>query len=154
MMRWLDKLTGGWDVCVVWLSRSWRFFASDTKADGLWWRLQVSYINGVQDLADQYADNIQVVEQGNGYSSVQVDKVVIPVGLSLFPYYQWDNGLMLGAGIGPFMYLWANGTDTYTHWQLPLSVTLGYTLFPNQAISPTSAPVPPITWPVALLRQQ
>jgi hypothetical protein len=112
------------------------FPAGAARADEFWWRLQVNYINGVQDLADQYAANIEAVEGGYGYDYVEVDTLVIPVGISLFPYYQWDFGLMLGAGVGPFMYLWAEGSETYTHWQLPLSVSVGYVLFPKGPVSP------------------
>jgi hypothetical protein len=107
------------------------FPLSTASAGGFRFRLLLSYVDGVQDLADIYEDDIEA-----SYSYVDVDTTVWPVGISLFPYYQWDNGLMLGAGIGPFIYLWADGWDKdYTHWQLPTSFNVGYAFGPDNPIS-------------------
>lgn len=99
-------------------------------------RLQLSYVSGLEDLADQYEDNIEVAES-EVFDIVDVDTFVWPVGISLFPYYQWDNGLMVGAGIGPFMYLIAEGyvEDDYDHWQVPLSACVGYVFGPDNPVS-------------------
>ena len=91
------------------------------SADEFWFRVQVSYLSGFSDLVDQYKDNIDADVSWS-----------VPVGISLFPHYQWDNGLQLGVGIGPAMIIMGDAT----HWEVPLSLTLGYTLFPDKAISP------------------
>jgi len=90
----------------------------------------------MDDLADQYEDNIEV-QESVFFDYVEVDTYVWPVGLSASGYYQWDNGLMLGAGAGPFMYLLAEGwvQDDYVHWQVPVNATIGYVLWPDEPIS-------------------
>ncbi|HNS19035.1 MAG TPA: outer membrane beta-barrel protein [Sedimentisphaerales bacterium] len=106
------------------------------RAGDLRFRLHLSYVNGIYDLVDQYEDNIE--EEGSGgWIETDVDTFVWPVGIAASGYYQWDNGLTLGAGLGPFMYIiaesWAD--DDYVHWQLPVNVTVGYVLAPNDPVS-------------------
>lgn len=100
-------------------------------------RLGIDYLSRFDNLADRYEDNIRVGQERSS-RAVDVDSVAVPVGISLFPYYQGDNGVTLGAGIGPFAYLFTADPDHghFTHWQLPLSVTLGYTFFQNGPVSP------------------
>jgi hypothetical protein len=117
-------------LCVVCLP------AGTARGGDLRFRLQLSYVSGMQDLADQYEDNIEI-EEGEYFDYVDVDTFVWPVGISASGYYQWDNGLMLGGGLGPFMYLIAEGwaEDDYVHWQLPVNATVGYVLGPNEPVS-------------------
>ena len=115
---WMSKM--GLAVLVLMVLAA--FSASPALADGMRFRLHFSYVSGLQDLADAYEDAIEAVEP-----FTDVDSTVFPVGISLFPYYQWDSGLFLGAGIGPFIYLWAEGDDDdFTHWQIPVSFNVGY----------------------------
>jgi len=90
----------------------------------------------MDDIADLYEDNIEV-EEGRYFDYVDVDTFVWPIGISGSGYYQWDNGLTLGAGIGPFMYLIAEGwaDDDYIHWQVPVNATVGYVLGPDEPVS-------------------
>ena len=93
---------------------------------GFRFRLAFTYVDGFQDLVDQYEDNL---EREFG---VNVDDASIwPVGISLFPYYQWDNGIMAGAGIGPFIYIYGDAD----HWQLPVSFNIGYVVGPDNPVS-------------------
>jgi hypothetical protein len=111
-----------------------------TADAGMRFRANVSYVSGMQDLLDQYEDNIEA-EYGLDFDS----SFLWPVGISIFPYYQWDNGLMLGGTVGPFMYIYGEVSgyggfedidETYTHWQIPLSATIGYVFNPEGAVSP------------------
>ncbi len=117
-------------VCVLCLS------VDAARAGDLRFRIHLSYVNGIYDLVDQYEDNIEA-EEGEYFDYVDVDTFVWPVGISGSGYYQWDNGLTLGAGLGPFMYIiaesWAD--DDYVHWQLPVNATVGYVLAPNEPVS-------------------
>jgi hypothetical protein len=111
------------------------FSIDSALADGFRFRLNLSYVNGVQDLVDQYEEDIEIAESDE-FFDVDVDTWVWPVGVSLFPYYQWDSGLLFGAGIGPFMYIVGDGwADDYSHWQLPLSANIGYVFAPDDPVS-------------------
>jgi len=117
-------------MCVVCLP-------SATAEGGLRFRLALSYVNGVYDLVDQYEDNIEY-EESDDWTETEVDSFVWPVGMSAGAYYQWENGLTVGAGIGPLMYIVAEGwgtVDDYYHWQIPLNATVGYVLGPNEPVS-------------------
>jgi len=92
----------------------------------------ISYVSGFEDVLDQYEDNLEIELLNKGYSYVDVDTTYIPVGLSLHPYYQWDDGFRLGARIGPGMIIYGD----VDHFQLPLSVTAGYTFMPDGPVSP------------------
>ncbi|MBN1506053.1 MAG: outer membrane beta-barrel protein [Sedimentisphaerales bacterium] len=121
---------------------------SSPATAGMRFRLGISYINGLSDLADQYEDNLEtIVEEEVGVDlDLDADTIVIPIGLTLFPYYQWDFGLMLGPSIGPFMFIWEQVSyddyrtgdswdESYTHWQLPVSMNVGFVLGPEYPVS-------------------
>jgi opacity protein-like surface antigen len=117
-------------------------FTTGVAGAGFRFRVHVNYISGVEDLADTYEES---VEAETGVDLDELDTFVIPVGIALSPYYQWDSGLMLGGEVGPFMFLYTqvetigffeDEEDTFTHWQLPVNVTIGYNFFPNGPVSP------------------
>ncbi|MFC1603618.1 outer membrane beta-barrel protein [Planctomycetota bacterium] len=102
------------------------FMTGSAMAGGMRWPIGISYVNGFTDLADQYEDNLQA----DGYSTLSADP--FPVGISFQPYYQWDDGLRIGVGVGPIMII----TGDVDHFQLPFSVTAGYTFMPDGPVSP------------------
>ncbi len=102
------------------------FLTGSTAANEMRWAIGVSYISGFGDLVDQYEDNLDA----EGYWTFTAEN--IPIGISLHPYYQWDEGLRIGGGIGPAMLIYGDRD----HFQLPLSLTVGYTLGPNEPVSP------------------
>lgn len=89
-------------------------------------RLAFTYVDGLSDLVDLYEDNLE-----QEYGVTVDDASIWPVGISLFPYYQWDNGLMAGAGIGPFILIYGDAD----HWQLPVSANIGYVVGPDNPVS-------------------
>ena len=95
-------------------------------AGGMRWPIGISYVSGFEDVADQYEDNLQA----EGYWTS--DTEILPVGISFQPYYQWDEGLRVGGGVGPIMMIYGDRD----HFQLPLSVTAGYTFMPDGLVSP------------------
>ncbi len=141
MMRRLDRgMTRVGLVCLV--AGAIVVFTAGVAGAGFRFRVHVNYVSGVQDLADAYEDSI---EAETGVSLDEIDTLVIPVGIALAPYYQWDNGLMLGGEVGPFMFLYTDVQtfgffedvdETFTHWQLPVNVTIGYNFFPDGPVSP------------------
>jgi hypothetical protein len=124
------KWTGKMGIVVLMFVGLAAFSTRPAQADGMRFRLNFSYVSGLQDLADAYEEDIEAAEP-----FTEVDSTVIPVGISLFPYYQWDSGLFLGAGIGPFIFLWAEGDDDYTHWEIPVSFNVGYVFGPDNPVS-------------------
>lgn len=102
------------------------FLTGSAMAGEMRWPIGISYVNGFGDLTDQYEDNLQA----EGYWTLSVDPW--PVGISLQPYYQWDDGFRLGAGFGPIMMIYGDRD----HFQLPVSVTAGYTFVPDGPVSP------------------
>jgi hypothetical protein len=85
------------------------------------WRFPVgaSYVSGFADVNDIYEGNLKGEE-------IEGDTGYIPVGLTFQPYLQLDNGLRLGAGIGPCVALL--GDASYT--EIPININAGYTLKP------------------------
>ncbi len=129
--KWMRKVS----LAVLLLVVLATFSARPAQADGMRFRLLFSYVSGLQDLADAYEEDIEIAEAGP-FTEVDVDTFVWPVGISLFPYYQWDSGLFLGAGIGPFIFFFGEGfEDDYFHWQVPVSFNVGYVFGPDEPVS-------------------
>jgi hypothetical protein len=99
------------------------------------YRVAISYVDGLNDLADRFEDNL-VVEEVGASGTADVDTFIMPVGITLFPYYQWNNGFLVGPAIGPFTLVLVEGLeeDRY-YWQLPLSVNFGYVFAPDDPVS-------------------
>jgi len=83
------------------------------------------YVSGLNDVVDVIEHNLEE----RGYS---VDTFKWPIGLSYQPYYQFDNGLRLGAGIGPAVMTFGD-VDFY---DIPLKFNVGYTFFQKNSVSP------------------
>jgi hypothetical protein len=97
------------------------------------WRFPVgiSYISGFHNIVDVFKDNLRA----QGYTVS--DSYVVPVGLTFQPYYQFDSGIGIGGGFGPFMYLRAESSSTsYSLYNLPVNLCLRYALLPSSDISP------------------
>jgi hypothetical protein len=99
-----------------------------TSAVAAGWRFPVglAYINGFSDVQDRYEKNVQA----EGYSTSST--TAIPVGLQLQPYYQFDNGIGIGATLGPAMFIF--GDRSFTN--IPVGVDVRYMILPGTDISP------------------
>jgi hypothetical protein len=91
--------------------------SGSASADGMRYQLGLSYVNGFDNLFDQYEENLEA----EGYFTWSQES--LPVGLVFQPYYQWDNGFRLGVDAGPIMLIWGD----VDHFQLPFNVNVGYT---------------------------
>lgn len=90
------------------------------------WRfpLAISYIDGANDVADLYSDNIEREVAG-----AEVTTLVIPIGISFHPYYEFDSGLGVGVGVGPVMALNAESdsdSPDYDYSNIPVNIDLRY----------------------------
>lgn len=94
------------------------------------WRFPVgfAYYGGAQDVVDQCEDNLKV-----GNADVDVEES-LPVGLSFQPYYEFDKGLGIGVGFGP--YLLITSDDDVLVSDLPMNVSVRYALRPDASVSP------------------
>jgi len=118
-------------LCV--LSLALALLSAPARADE--WRVQIglSYLNNFDDLVDRYEDNLDAELRAAGFWVIRDDDTEgLPIGLSIHPYYQYDNGLRLGGGVGPAAIIYGD----VDHFQLPLCLDVGYTLAPSAPTTP------------------
>lgn len=105
--------------------------ATLANAGEMRYQMNLSYVHGLSDLGDLYEDNWEWERYYEGYHYASADIFVWPVGLSFCPYYQWDSGLRVGAGIGPIVFMYGD----VDHFELPLSARIGYDINPSSPVS-------------------
>jgi hypothetical protein len=96
------------------------------------WRfpLYLTYASGFSKVGDLHKDNSN--NQSSGF--VHYDEGTSwPVGLAFQPYFEFDSGLRLGMGLGPFGAVWGATEDFY---MLPVNLTVGFTFLPKSPVSP------------------
>jgi hypothetical protein len=90
--------------------------------DGHWnYGVGLTYASGLKDVKDFYE------KEYNAYSVT-----ISPVGLVFMPSYEWKNGFMICADLGPTML--AMGDISYT--DVPVGLGAGFVFMPTQNISP------------------
>lgn len=104
-------------------------FVPLTTANADEWKfpVAVTFVNGAIEFNDQLKDNMEA-----DYWDVESSEPMIPIATFFQPYYEYDSGFGLGAGIGPI--LMAIG-DIWTY-DIPLMFAARYTFSPNAKISP------------------
>jgi len=104
-------------------------FASGSSNAAEWrFPLGLTYMSGFKDVVDLYKNNMEA----RGY---YVDTSwAVPVGLTFQPYVQFENGLGIGAGVGPFMFI--TTTAGYDFYAVPVNVNARFTFLPKANISP------------------
>jgi hypothetical protein len=110
-------------------------FLVNYPASAAEWRfpLGFTYASGISDVKDLFEDNLKakgyIVDTGFDW----------PVGLSFQPYMQFENGIGVGFGFGPMMFIIVDssyGSDDDTFFNLPINLDLRYTFMPSSKISP------------------
>jgi hypothetical protein len=88
--------------------------------------------SGTGDVQDIYEANYKAL----GYT-VEMSKL-LPIGLAFDAHYQWDSGMRVGIGAGPFVLIASNTDDVIdvSHFELPINGTVGYTFIPGGNVSP------------------
>ena len=97
-------LMGSVGACMI-LTGSFQAVAGQWRAP-----MGVAYVSGANDVFDQLEDNVRAE-----YSGVESTEG-IPVGLTVQPYYEFDNGM--GIGFGPFTFV----TGDVDYFSLPVNV--------------------------------
>jgi hypothetical protein len=88
--------------------------------------LGLVYTSGATQIADKMKTNYYVSSD-----------FVWPVGLAVNPYVEFDNGLGIGGGFGPYVFLLIdNGKDTSFSYALPVGLDLRYTFLRKSAAAP------------------
>jgi len=99
-----------------------RSTASDKKSMvGLHYPVGISYVSGFEDVVELYEDHLRT----------EAD-TTIPIGLTFDPYYQFESGLAVGAGVGPVML--ASGDVDMVN--VPINVSGRYYFDPEGSFSP------------------
>lgn len=95
-------------------------------------------VTGIDDVADLYESNYN---NTNTFYQADVD-LLLPIGLSVQGTYQWESGVRLDMGLGPFFMITSDPYDDddadvdLDHTEIPIGVTVGYTFIPSANVSP------------------
>jgi hypothetical protein len=92
------------------------------------WRvpLGLTFVSGAGEIVDQMEENMEA--EGYIVDSAQG----LPMGISLQPYYEFDSGLGIGGGIGPFML----GFGDIDFSIIPVNLSLRYAFMPKSSTAP------------------
>lgn len=110
--------------------------SGQSYADEFKFPVGFTYISGFNDVFSLYKDNLEA--EGYDVSG----NTLLPIGLTFQPYYQFDNGIGVGLGVGPVSYIIVEKTDwsgdsTYMDFtDVPVQATVRYTFVPSSDISP------------------
>ena len=96
--------------------------AEQASTSGFKFQVGLTYVSGVSDLADK-------IEANNPRYKVDT---ILPVGLSLNPYYDFGNGLGIGLSVGPATV----GVGAASLYIVPIGADVRYTFFRNESVSP------------------
>ncbi len=83
--------------------------------------LHLTYVSGLNDVTD-------AIEKNFTFS----DSVTIPIGISIDPYYEFDNNFGIGTSIGPAVY----GAGDISFFILPLGLDFRYAFEMNESWAP------------------
>jgi len=89
------------------------------------WRLGLGYATGLEYVTNLYEDDLRATGQ-----DANVD-LKFPVGLAASYTYDWVSGMRLDVGVGPAFSI----GGVIDHFELPLSVTAGYSFAPESDVS-------------------
>lgn len=117
--------------------------SSSARAEGkFYFPVGISYASGIHNATDKLYD----FYKQDGYTDV--DKVEIPVGLILNPYYEWETsigGIGAGVTVGPTMFLVVD-EKTYSYegnsdnvkfsYVVPVGAFVRYTPWPKATFAP------------------
>ncbi len=88
--------------------------------------LGISYVQSFTGIIDLLENNRIAVGLDNA------DPGAVPAGINFQPFLQLDNGIRVGAGIGPCMFTYGDAS----YYDIPLNFNAGYTFYPEESRSP------------------
>lgn len=117
--------------------------ASPRAKAGFKFPVGITYSQGAHNVINRLADAYQADWQAQYGGAVTVDKINIPIGLTLNPYYEWNNGLGVGLDVGPTLFMagtlkdaFGGISDTKFSYIVPVGASVRYTFFNTKNISP------------------
>jgi len=100
--------------------------ATMAQAGGFRYPVGLTYASGPQKVMDKMKENYYVA-----------DDFVLPVGVAFNPYYEFDNGVGVGASFGPLIYMAVDaGGGSDFNMVIPIGADIRYTLFTKNNVSP------------------
>lgn len=110
-----------------------------TRAGSFHFPVGISYASGIQDATDKLVD----FYRQDGFN---VDRIDIPIGLTLNPYYEWDSGLGVGVSVGPTAFIlvdeknyngygYSSDTTKFSY-AVPVGGFVRYTLWRDRTVAP------------------
>jgi hypothetical protein len=98
----------------------------------------LSYGQGIYDAADTVFD----LYEDDGY--VLDDEIIVPLGLTVSPYYEWESGIGVGLTLGPTAFIVVEEEyfgdyyydDVNLSYIIPIGADVRYTFLRDQNISP------------------
>lgn len=114
------------NVAVALLVLAWMPAARAMEWELVEWRAGLAYASGIDDVTDLYEANLDA----EGFDA-EVD-LKFPLGLTGAVRYDWASGIRGDIGLGPMFFI---GGDI-DHFELPLSITVGYNFLPDSDVSP------------------
>lgn len=105
---------------------------SNVQAGRFHFNLGLNYVDGINEVSDGLKDI---------YGAAYDEDIVVPVGLTLNPYYEFESGLGIGVVVGPASLIAirqiGGGTDsTDVSYIVPVGAEVRYTLLRDKALSP------------------
>ena len=98
----------------------------------------ISYASGISDATDKLYD----FYKQDGWD---VDRIDVPIGLTLNPFYEWDSGIGVGLTVGPTAFIVVDektigegsSTDNVKFsYAVPVGGFVRYTLWRDRTVSP------------------
>jgi hypothetical protein len=113
---------------------------SIAQSAGFRFPVGLAYGGGIYDAYDEIFD----MYEDAGWDVD--DRVIIPLGLTFNPYYEFDNGIGVGMGLGPTAFVFVsedtydyyNGHDEETRFSfaIPIGLDVRYTFLRQKQFSP------------------
>ncbi len=109
------------------------------QAGHFYFPVGITYASGINDAVSALDD----LYTAAGYRFEE--NVVVPIGLSLNPYYEFDNGLAVGLNVGPATVIVLNNRTIYSDgssdsydvsYVVPIGADLRYTFLRDKDVSP------------------
>jgi hypothetical protein len=109
-------------ICVIICIMLMILTVPSSQAGDLKFPVGPSFISGYLKVTSLYED----------YLGGVFDSWTLPIGASFHPYYQFDFGMRLGFGVGPFSLIIGDAT----YYNVPVSFQAGFSFIPRANFSP------------------
>jgi hypothetical protein len=105
----------------------------------------LTYSSGAYDVADKLLDAYEADWEAEYGVGIDTDRIIIPVGLTFNPYYEWKSGFGIGLDVGPTIFVAGSlevsgggydDEDTKFSYVIPVGASVRYTFLRDRNVSP------------------